>query len=132
MFFNSASGAKLAASELSALTQTALDAGLEVHEVIPEADIASVIHERLRLGRCLIVAAGGDGTIHHVLQSVVNNPNATLAVIPIGTYNHFARDLGIPTEWRAPPALPPHGETVGVATPPVNAPFFAMNQAVGP
>jgi diacylglycerol kinase family enzyme len=131
MFFNSSSGSKLAAAELSALTQTALDAGLEVHEVIPGSDIASVIRERLRQGRGVIVAAGGDGTVHHVLQSMVNDPNATLAVIPIGTYNHFARDLGIPTEWRAALEVALRGETRVIDTARVNDRFFVNNLSMG-
>ena len=47
-----------------------------------------------------IVACGGDGTIHDILQGIVGTP-AALAIIPLGTANSLAHDLKIP---HAPPA----------------------------
>jgi diacylglycerol kinase family enzyme len=41
-----------------------------------------------------IVAAGGDGTINAVVQHVAGT-DTTLGVLPAGTLNHFARDLGV-------------------------------------
>jgi YegS/Rv2252/BmrU family lipid kinase len=131
MFFNPSSGARLAESELSALRQAAVDGGLEVHEITSGVDIDSEIRERTRQGRSLVVAAGGDGTIHHVVQSVVNNPDATLAVIPVGTYNHFARDLGIPLDWRAALDVALEGETRVIDTARVNDRFFVNNVSLG-
>jgi YegS/Rv2252/BmrU family lipid kinase len=43
----------------------------------------------------IIVACGGDGTIHSLLPALVQRPVA-LAVIPIGTANDLARNWGIP------------------------------------
>jgi diacylglycerol kinase family enzyme len=46
--------------------------------------------------RC-IVAAGGDGTVSAVASAILDlGIEAKLGVIPIGTLNHFARDLAIP------------------------------------
>jgi diacylglycerol kinase family enzyme len=45
----------------------------------------------------VLAAAGGDGTVSTVAAAAVRT-NTTLAVIPTGTLNHFARDAGIPTE----------------------------------
>ena len=45
----------------------------------------------------VIAAAGGDGTVSSVAAGVAR-AGKTLAVIPTGTLNHFAHDLGIPTE----------------------------------
>ncbi|MCQ2960254.1 MAG: diacylglycerol kinase family lipid kinase [Bacteroidales bacterium] len=45
-------------------------------------------------GYDVIVAVGGDGTIHEVAQSVIHS-NSTLAVIPMGSGNGFARFFGI-------------------------------------
>jgi diacylglycerol kinase (ATP) len=42
-----------------------------------------------------IVACGGDGTIHDILQGIVGTA-AALAVIPLGTANSLAHDLRIP------------------------------------
>ena len=46
-------------------------------------------------GFSVIAAAGGDGTINCVASHLAGLPVA-LAVIPVGTLNHFAQDLGIP------------------------------------
>jgi diacylglycerol kinase (ATP) len=43
----------------------------------------------------IIVACGGDGTIHSLLPALVQRPVA-LGVIPIGTANDLARNWGIP------------------------------------
>jgi YegS/Rv2252/BmrU family lipid kinase len=42
-----------------------------------------------------VFACGGDGTIHSVLQGMVNSP-AALAILPMGTANALANDLGLP------------------------------------
>lgn len=48
-----------------------------------------------------IVAAGGDGTLNEVLNGIGDAPEgfrrARLGVLPLGTVNVFARELGIPT-----------------------------------
>jgi YegS/Rv2252/BmrU family lipid kinase len=131
MFFNPSSGAKLPPSELEALERAALDAGLALHRVTPELNIDAVIRERLRYGRCLAIAAGGDGTIHHVVQALVNNPEATLGVIPVGTYNHFAKDLGLPLDWRAALDVALKGRTEVVDVARVNDRYFVNNLSLG-
>lgn len=51
-------------------------------------------------GYDVVVAAGGDGTVHEVINGLVDSGNhhVMLGVIPIGTGNDFAFALGIPTE----------------------------------
>lgn len=46
----------------------------------------------------LIVAVGGDGTIHEVINGVVGCPHVTVAYIPAGSGNDFARGFKLPTK----------------------------------
>ena len=48
-------------------------------------------------GGSLIIAAGGDGTVSAV-ASMVATTDATLAVLPTGTLNNFAKDVSVPLD----------------------------------
>jgi len=49
----------------------------------------------VRAGHPKVVGAGGDGTLNSVATALVGT-SAVFGVLPFGTLNHFARDLGIP------------------------------------
>lgn len=51
--------------------------------------------QALLAGFDTIFACGGDGTIHNVIQ-VLANTSAALAILPMGTANALAHDLGLP------------------------------------
>ena len=130
MFFNPSSGAKTSAADLSALQQAASDAGLEVVRVTRELDSSKLIRKKMSEGVRLFVAAGGDGTINTVIQPLVNS-EAILGVIPVGTYNHFAKDLGIPLDWREALDVVVAGATKQVDTARINDRFFVNNVSMG-
>ena len=130
MFFNPSSGVKTSAADLSALQQAAGDAGLEVVRVTRELNCSKLIRERMDQGVRLFVAAGGDGTINTVIQPLVNS-DAILGVIPVGTYNHFAKDLGIPLGWREALDVVVAGATKPVDTARINDRFFVNNVSMG-
>jgi YegS/Rv2252/BmrU family lipid kinase len=56
--------------------------------------------EAVREGFEVIVAAGGDGTLNEVLNGIGDEPDgfarARLGVLPLGTINVFAREIGMP------------------------------------
>ncbi len=45
---------------------------------------------------CIIVILGGDGTVNDAVQGIKDFENTTLAYIPTGSSNDFARDLTLP------------------------------------
>ena len=130
MFFNPSSGVKTSPAELSALEQAASDAGLEVVRVAHGLDCVSLIRDRMREGIRLFVAAGGDGTINSVIQPLIHT-DAILGVIPAGTYNHFAKDLGIPLSWREALEVVVSGATRPIDTACINERFFVNNISMG-
>lgn len=71
-------------------------------------DARRLAEEAVKEGFVNIVAAGGDGTVNEVLNGIGDAPDgfkrARLGVLPLGTVNVFARELGIPAKpepaWR--------------------------------
>lgn len=130
MFFNPSSGLKMPEAEKQELEQAAGEAGLEVVRVRRELDCAALIRTRFQEGIRLFVAAGGDGTINTVIQPLVNT-DAILGVIPVGTYNHFAKDLGIPLPWREALDVITSGATKPIDAARINERFFVNNVSMG-
>ncbi|HEX8152756.1 MAG TPA: YegS/Rv2252/BmrU family lipid kinase [Thermoanaerobaculia bacterium] len=130
LFLNPSSGAKLTDDDRAALKAAAIAEGLEVHEVTPSLDCNAVIRERIERGVKLFVAAGGDGTIHSVIQPLVRT-DAVLGVIPVGTYNHFARDAGLPLDWKEALEVVMRGTTRPVDAARVNDRYFINNLSIG-
>ena len=115
---------------MNALREALAAAAVEVVEIVPGLDCAHEVRERTRRGTKLFIAAGGDGTVHHVLQGVVHS-DVVLAVLPLGTYNHFARDLGIPLDWREALEVALHGEPRQIDAARINERFFINNVSIG-
>ncbi len=67
----------------------------EVFMVRPDSDVEGAVRQAIRAGIKLIVVAGGDGTIDSVAGAMVGS-SATLGIIPTGTRNNVAFNLGIP------------------------------------
>lgn len=48
---------------------------------------------------CVVIAVGGDGTVHEVVNGLVGG-NCTLAVIPVGSGNDFVKMLHLPSDYK--------------------------------
>jgi diacylglycerol kinase family enzyme len=66
----------------------------EVFIVPPDSQLEDVVHSAIKSGIKLIVVAGGDGTIDSVVGAMLGS-DATLGIIPTGTRNNLAFNLGI-------------------------------------
>jgi diacylglycerol kinase family enzyme len=72
-------------------------AGLDVELTLCEGkDLAQQARTAAASGVDAVVAAGGDGTVSSVAGALAGG-EVPLAVLPMGTLNHFARDIGMPT-----------------------------------
>src|SRR5207244_10357547 len=58
-------------------------------------DAKALARRAVEAGFTRIVAAGGDGTVSQVANGLAGS-NATLGVLPIGSVNVFAMELGLP------------------------------------
>ena len=114
LIYNPASGQHLNgyAPALESAVAVLREAGVEA-EILPTRgpDTAGEIaREAVERGCDSVLACGGDGTVHEVLQSMVGG-TAALGVVPMGTANALAADLGI----QSPPSRA--AKTLLTATP---------------
>jgi diacylglycerol kinase family enzyme len=104
---------------------------VEVHvEMVPGTELREAARRALARGSDIIVAGGGDGTISAVASVVTGTP-ATLGVLPLGTLNHFARDLHIPGDLADAMGVVLDGRVTHVDVGEVNGRLFINNSSVG-
>ena len=112
------------------ITQAFRLCGLQAKIIMAKKDIAGEAATAVRDGHRLIVAGGGDGTINAVASALVRT-QAVLGVLPLGTFNHFARDLGIPLDLEAAVRVIAAGKAAQVDVGEVNGRTFINNSSVG-
>jgi diacylglycerol kinase family enzyme len=78
----------------------------------------------------VVVAGGGDGTVSSVVAGILDSP-ATLGVLPLGTLNHFAKDLHIPLGLREAVTVVAAGYVGQVDIGRVNDRVFINNSSLG-
>lgn len=78
----------------------------------------------------VLVVGGGDGTIS-AAAGVLADTGTGLAILPLGTLNHFARDLHLPNQWEAAAENIAPGNTRLVDVAEVNGRVFVNNCSLG-
>jgi diacylglycerol kinase family enzyme len=107
----------------------AAGASVEV-EGVPLGALASRARQAAEEGAPFVVAAGGDGTVGTVAAQLVGT-RCALGVLPVGTRNHFARDLGLPLDLDAAIATIARGVSRDVDVGEVNGRIFINNASIG-
>jgi len=78
----------------------------------------------------VLVAAGGDGTVNAAAAAVAGS-DIPFAVVPMGTFNYFARDIGMPAEPGAAATAILDGEISAHHVASLNDRPFLVNASIG-
>ena len=81
-------------------------------------------------GDPLVIVGGGDGTVGAAASALIGT-GTKLGILPLGTLNHFARDLGLPLKLDEAAALIASGNERLVDVGEMNGRIFINNSAIG-
>ena len=96
----------------------------------PESGLTKLAAEKARGPASVIVAGGGDGTIAGVAAALVGTEKI-LGVLPLGTLNHFSKDLGIPQDVESAVKTIVSGQVKRIDVGDVNGRIFLNNSSLG-
>lgn len=116
---DAAIAARFAAAGIEA-TMVLLSPGQDVTETARAASARTPI----------VIAAGGDGTVSGVAAALAGT-STVLGVLPVGTLNHFAKDLRIPIDLDAAVATIAGGRVASIDVGAVNDHVFVNNSSIG-
>lgn len=103
----------------------------EIYETQEGEDLRPRVAEACRLGCSVIAAAGGDGTISSVAAGLVFS-QVPLLILPLGTGNLLARDLGIPGDLnRALALVEKDHQVLQLDVMEINQHYSVLNAGVG-
>jgi len=102
---------------------------VRLERVRDPGDLAARTRQAASRGE-IIVAAGGDGTVSAVAAVAVAT-GASIGVLPMGTLNHFAKDVGLPLKLEEAVNAIVAGSVRQVDVGEVNGRIFVNNSSVG-
>ena len=124
-----------AGSAMEERTRVILDA-FSSTRVVPEVrcvvgpDIERVARQIAAEAPAALAAAGGDGTVSAVAAALVGT-DVPLGVLPLGTLNHFAKDVGVPLDPAQAAGAVVAGHAIRVDVARVNERTFLNNSSIG-
>ncbi|MGH8533210.1 MAG: diacylglycerol/lipid kinase family protein [Gammaproteobacteria bacterium] len=132
IIINDAAGSDSSAEVRARIAEAFHNLGSEAHFLAARSGEEIVDLARAAVARYAgpVVAGGGDGTINAV-ASVLIETDRTLGVLPLGTLNHFAKDLNIPLALEESVRTLLEGTVAQVDVGEVNGRFFLNNSGLG-
>ena len=129
---NASSGSGAAEKAADRLKEIFAAAGREARVTLATggSQISSAMRREVADGCETLVAGGGDGTINTGAAAVLDH-DIPLGVLPLGTLNHFAKDLGIPLELEEAAEVVLEGALCKVDVGEVNGRLFLNNSSLG-
>ncbi|MDQ2715461.1 MAG: diacylglycerol kinase family lipid kinase [Chloroflexota bacterium] len=113
---------------LNNLRQQGWKVDLKLTEAAGDASVLA--RKAVEQGANVVISVGGDGTINEVIQELAGSETA-LGVLPGGTVNVWAREVGIPLEYTGACKVLLHGQTRRIDLGSVNGRYFLLMAGVG-
>lgn len=105
--------------------------GLEVTiDADPDAQLSDRIAAALQSDADTVIAAGGDGTVTALATAIIES-DKSLAILPLGTANLLARDLGLPLDLEECVAALAAMEPLAIDVSEVNGTIFLHKAVIG-
>ncbi len=129
---NATAGRGCTPEDIEAIAAAFAKAGatVEILHARTGADLPRLAREAVEAGHAVVVASGGDGTMNAVASAVAASPSA-MGLLPMGTLNHFAKDLGIPLDLEEAARVIVANHQVEVDVAQVNERIFVNNSSLG-
>jgi len=94
------------------------------------SELVGAARQAVKDGLPMVAAGGGDGTQNAVASELIGT-DVVFGVLPMGTLNHFAKDLSIPLDLDGAIATIARGNTQAVDVGEVNGRTFVNNSSLG-
>jgi diacylglycerol kinase family enzyme len=132
VILNAGSGGRRA-KELHSLIAEAFRArGVEANILLAKSgkDLVALARRAREGPSEVVVAAGGDGTLNAVASELLGT-GKSLGILPAGTFNYVARNLGIPLDIAEAVGTAAQRHTVDIDLAEVNGRIFFNNASIG-
>lgn len=134
VLLNEAAGTLAASQERdeeSRIAEGFARAGVEaVVRAVPAAELSDNARRARDDGFDWVIGGGGDGTLNTIAAALAEN-GTPFGVLPLGTHNHFAKELNIPLDLDAAIAAVAHGRVEEMDIAEVNGKIFLNFSALG-
>ena len=110
-----------------ALTAAGIDADIRV---VSGDDLRSAAESAIKSKPDVLIVGGGDGTLSTIAGLMTDQP-IPLGVLPLGTLNHFAKDLGIPADLASAAKVIAANHVISIDVGELNGRVFINNSSLG-
>lgn len=103
---------------------------VHVRETAQRGDASALTRDAVASGCPVIIAAGGDGTVNEIIQGLACS-SVVLGILPLGTGNRCATQMGIPVNIVAAAQVLTHGYVRSIDLGEVGGRYFLFGAGVG-
>jgi YegS/Rv2252/BmrU family lipid kinase len=105
---------------------------VHIFDIFAYPSIKNIVAKAWEEGIRIMIAAGGDGTVSSVASAILElGLDAKLGVIPVGTLNHFAHDIGMPKSIEESVEIIMKGNSAFMDAVKINNKYFINNSSLG-